>query len=83
MNSNKMSNNKYSKRMRLSSPDNDKEEYINLISDGPLNILTYEKKNESEKNIDLEIEQINEEMLIDEPDEEMELKLYVGQSFQT
>ncbi|GES77559.1 hypothetical protein RCL_jg12379.t1 [Rhizophagus clarus] len=69
--------------MRSSSPDNNREEYINLISDGPLNILTCEKKNEPEKNIDLEIKQINEKTLIDEPDEEMELKLYMGQSFQT
>ncbi|GBB84339.1 hypothetical protein RclHR1_10960008 [Rhizophagus clarus] len=86
MNSDNMSNTKHNKRIRSSSPDNYKEESINLISDSSLNILTYKKKNVSEINIDLEAEQINEETLIDiidDSDEEMELKLHIGQSFQT
>ncbi|GBC09501.1 hypothetical protein RclHR1_08910005 [Rhizophagus clarus] len=83
-----MSNNKCNKRARSSSPDDYKEqhaEYINLILEDSLNTSIFEKKNEQEKNKDFEIEQINVETLIDTDDlvEEMELKLYVGQEFQT
>jgi hypothetical protein len=51
MNSNNMSNSKYNKRARSSSPD----DYREQSSD----ILMFEKENEPERNIDLEIEQIN------------------------
>ena len=48
------------KRMRSSSPDNYKEEYISgPSSDDSSNILIYKKENELEKDIDLEIERIN------------------------
>ena len=45
------------KRVRLSSPDDYEEEYINYISDG---LDDSEKENALEENIGLEIEQINE-----------------------
>jgi len=57
MNSNNMSNNK---RVRSSSPDSCREEYINSISDDSSEDSTYEKENELEENIDIEVEQTSE-----------------------
>ena len=57
-----ISNNKYNKKARISSSDNYKEqhtEYVNLILDNSSDVLISEKENEPERNIDLEIEQIN------------------------
>ncbi|CAB5367026.1 unnamed protein product [Rhizophagus irregularis] len=75
-------NNKCNKRIRSGSPDNYEEEYIALILDDSSNIC----EKENEKNI--EAEQINKRILVDidnseDSEEEMEIKLHVGQSFQT
>ncbi|GBC50749.2 hypothetical protein GLOIN_2v1474313 [Rhizophagus irregularis DAOM 181602=DAOM 197198] len=75
-------NNKCNKRIRSGSPDNYEEEYIALILDDSSNIC----EKENEKNI--EAEQINKRILVnidnsEDSEEEMEIKLHVGQSFQT
>ncbi|PKY58215.1 hypothetical protein RhiirA4_479941 [Rhizophagus irregularis] len=80
--SNMSYNNKCNKRIRSGSPDNYEEEYIALILDDSSNIC----EKENEKNI--EAEQINKRILVnidnsEDSEEEMEIKLHVGQSFQT